>query len=119
MTRNRLLLLALFLASVSQGVALASGPIWEPGGTKCIPNFRDERPVGYICVKVERGSIYAKTGILKGDNVLAIGGQSMAVDSEKAIDLWKEFEKVETTTVVVERGDKVIALQKPARNGVR
>ena len=95
------------------GQVFASGPVWEPGGTKCMPNFTNDKQVGYLCVKVEAGSIYEKTGIRKGDNVTQINGQSMAGEIEKAIDLWKDFEKGSTANVEVERNGQKIHLKKP------
>ena len=101
-------------------LALASGPIWEVGDTKCMPNFRNNVPVGYVCVKVEPGSIYAKTGLQKGDNVTEINGQSLATAKiEEAIDLWNEFEKAVNATLLVERGEKVVTLKKISQHALR
>jgi S1-C subfamily serine protease len=95
--------------------AFAAGPVWEPGGTRCMPNFRDGNPVGYLCVKVEPGSIYDKAGIRKGDNVTKINGSSMAAVDDASFDLWKDFEKGLTATVEVERNGKLFELKKPAQ----
>lgn len=95
--------------------AWGSRPVWEPGETKCMPNFTRDRPVGYLCVKVEPGSLYARTGLQKGDNVSHINGKSLAGSNsiDEAIDLWKEFEKLPTATLTVERGDRTLTLKKP------
>lgn len=108
--------LFVFLGSLN---ALASGATWEPGETKCLPNFRNDKPVGYLCLKVEPGSIYQKTGLRNGDNVIEINHQSVtealggAGGTDKVIELWREFEKNNTAILLVERGDKKLVLKKP------
>ena len=106
---------------LSYNSAIASGPVWEPGGTKCMPNFTHDKPVGYLCVKVEPGSIYQKVGLQKGDNVTEINGQSVvdalegAGGSDRVIDAWKVFEKSAGATLTVQRGDIELTLKKSTR----
>ena len=101
-------------------LASASGAVWEQGGTKCMPNFKNNKPVGYLCVKVEPSSIYQKTGLQKGDNVIEINGQSVVSaffgrgGSDRVIDMWKDFEKFDGPTLVVQRADVTLTLKKPA-----
>ena len=106
------LILFTCFATYKTPMVFASGPIWEQGGTKCMPNFRNDVPVGYLCVKVEPGSVYARTGLQKGDNVVAINGKAMNGTVEESIDLWKDFEKMNSSTLLVERGDKKVTLNK-------
>jgi type II secretory pathway component PulC len=101
------------LLLLASPLALASGSAWETGDTRCIPNFRADRPVGYICVKVEPGSLYASTGVRKGDNVTRINGRSLAEGTEKALDLWRDFERTRGATLEVERDGKLLTLRRP------
>jgi hypothetical protein len=116
--RLKLIILSLLICSD----VVASGPTWEPGQTRFIPNFANDKPIGYLCVKVESGSIYEKVGLQKGDNVTEINGNSIVRPLEGAggpdlvIDLFKEFEKDETGTILVERKKGLIRLRKPISN---
>lgn len=112
--------LALGVAIASSASVLASssawaaGSAWEPGDTRCVPNFRADKPVGYLCVKVERGSVYDRAGVRAGDNVTRLNGESLAdAHPDRAIDLWKEFEKQPDSTVEVERNGRLIQLHRP------
>ena len=103
-------------------VSWASGPIWEQGGTKCLPNFRNDKPVGYLCVKVASGSVYQKVGLRAGDNVTEINNHSVvealagADGPDSVIDFWQEFERTDLGTLVVERGDKTLTLKKTGKS---
>jgi type II secretory pathway component PulC len=67
---------------------------------------------GYICTKVELESIYSRMGIQKGDVVVEIDGKSMA-PPEAGMDNWREFDRAETATVLIERAGRQIKLKKP------
>lgn len=121
--RVALFVAALATASIlwSPDPAFASGPAWEPGETRCVPNFRDEKPVGYLCVAVDPKSEYSQIGLRRGDNVYAINGQSVfdpefkGDNIERAIDLWQGFDKDNSGTLSVERGDQRLDLWKTPR----
>jgi type II secretory pathway component PulC len=105
--------IVLMFAAFSGTQTQAAGPIWEAGGTKCVPNFRKDVQVGYLCTRVEAGSLYAKTGLLSGENITAINGRSLVTSIDAAIDLWQEFERAPNSTLTVERDGKLIELKKP------
>ena len=58
--------------SSTNGCGFPSG--MDVGTDQMHSNFRDDKPVGYLCGKAERGSLYDKVGLRKGDNVTEIGG---------------------------------------------
>jgi S1-C subfamily serine protease len=105
------------VASPLQRAARAAGPVWESGGTRCMPNFRSGKPVGYLCVKVEPGSAYARSGLRAGDNVSEIDGKPLTGDFEKSLELWAWFEKADSVSLVVERGGERLELRKQRAGG--
>jgi hypothetical protein len=111
---------ALIVAFLGLGIstAFAGGATWDPGDTQCVPNFRADKPVGYLCVKVDPKSEYIAMGLRKGDNVVEIDDQpifdpSFKGDStERALNLWRQLDKEDTGTMRVERGNSILLLRK-------
>jgi C-terminal processing protease CtpA/Prc len=105
------LLVNLFICSLS----FASGATWEPGKTRCIPNFSQDKFVGYRCVRVEPGSLYSKMGLAPTDNIVEINGKPLTALTDATMDLWNEFDASAVSLTVEREGRRMTLLASKAK----